>query len=161
DKERGVAYGADGGEEKFESEIGKLFAAQAEADKKAEISSIRNIEYSRITGAQGSRGVSFYYFLSAFLVLFIIFMAYNISQVANEKLSSGGPGGYFNAPYEPEGDAGDNYSAAGKYLDPLSALAFFALEGAAIFVLIIILRFLLSCVFFKSGALNKKINILS
>ncbi|HOT77303.1 MAG TPA: hypothetical protein PK467_16070 [Candidatus Wallbacteria bacterium] len=160
-KGREVTQGVNNGEDKFESEIGRLFASQAAADEKAEISSIRNMEYARITGAHGSRGVSFYYFLSAFLVLFIIFMAYNISQVANEKLSSGGPGGYFNAPYEPESPAGNNSAAGGGRIDPLNALVFFALEGAVIFVLIIIIRFLLSLVFFKSDALNKKINILT
>ncbi len=146
-----VTRGVNNGEDKFESEIGRLFASQAAADEKAEISGIRNMEYARITSAHGSRSVSFYYFLSAFLVLFIIFMAYNISLVANEKLSSGSPGGYFNAFYEPEGSAGDNLAAGGGRLDPLSALVFFALEGAVIFVLIIILRFLISLVFFKSG----------
>ncbi len=144
-------------------DLENVFNAQRAADDEISVKKIKKIEYSRIIGAGKLKaGLSFYYYLCAFLLLFILFMAYNISIVAGKRTGGDNFKGYgsYDAAggYENGGNAcnrynnvfNDNYRfenemnngrllISNKFDNPYSIVLFFALEGAALFITLMLI----------------------
>lgn len=156
--------GGDGSGQGVESEenildgLAAVLEEQAAADSLVRMEYIKKNEYLRIVERRKRRAYSFNLFLCAFLVLFIIFMAFNISRLAGERASRPDrPGSYRQS----SGAAEDFYESElpaprGGYADPLYLLAFFAAEGAALFVIFAALAFVFRFAYSKLGGARRK-----
>lgn len=143
-----------------DEDIAAAFQKQAAADSGAGIDNIKNIEYSRITGAGKRASNAFYYYLCAFLLLFIVFMAYNISIVANEKAGMSPSEAYYHNAYDAEPFGETRPAVYDDYRDPAAMLIFFAAEGAVLFILLAIFAVLVRFAYLKFSGAHKKISVL-
>ncbi len=143
-----------------DEELAAAFHKQAAADSGAGIDNIKNIEYSKITGAGTRASNAFYYYLCAFLLLFIVFMAYNISIVANEKAGMSPSRAYYNNAYDAEPSDENRPAVYDDYRDSAAMLLFFAAEGAVLFFLMALFAILARIAYLKFGGAHKKISVL-
>jgi hypothetical protein len=140
--------------------LAAAFQKQVLADSGAGIDNIKNIEYARITGAGKRSPNAFYYYLCAFLLLFIVFMAYNISIVANEKAGMSPSQAYYHNAYEAEPFGETRPAVYDDYRDPAAMLMFFAAEGAVLFILMALFAVLVRFAYLKFSGAHKKISVL-
>lgn len=143
-----------------DEELVSIFRKQAASDSGAGIDNIKNIEYARITGAAKRSPNAFYYYLCAFLLLFIVFMAYNISIVANEKAGLSPSREYYHNAYDAEPFGETRPAVYDDYRDPAAMLMFFAAEGAVLFILMALFAVLVRFAYLKFSGAHKKISVL-
>lgn len=143
-----------------DEQLASIFRKQAAADSGAGIDNIKDIEYSKITGAGTRASNAFYYYLCAFLLLFIVFMAYNISIVANEKAGISPSRAYYHSAYDAEPSEENRPAVYDDYRDPAAMLLFFAAEGAVLFFLMALFAVLARIAYLKFSGAHKKISVI-
>lgn len=143
-------------------ELAVIFKKQAAADLSAGIEGVKNIEYCKIASNRRQKSfVSFYYYLCAFLVVFIVFMAYNISRIADERLAGETPRGSYEFSYESDDLKEKSVPAFYyKYRDPLAVLFFFAVEGVVLFFILAAVAVFFRFAYLRFSGAGKKPGIL-
>lgn len=148
----------DGADEEF----AVIFKRQAAADLSAGIEGVKNIEYCKIASSRRPVPfVSFYYYLCAFLLVFIVFMAYNISRIADERLADETPRASYEFSYESDDLKEKSVPAFyDKYRDPLAVLFFFAVEGVVLFFILAVVAVFFRFAYIRFSSAGKKPGVL-
>jgi hypothetical protein len=145
-----------------DNEFADIFKKQAEADRAAGIESVKNIEYCKIASNRRKRPFAlFYYYLCAFLILFIVFMAFNISQIAGERLVNETPRTNYEYSYE-SGDLKEKSAPVfyDRYRNPFAVLLFFAAEGFILFIILAAAAALFRFAYLRLSGAGKKPGVL-
>ncbi len=145
-----------------DEEFAVIFKRQAAADLSAGIESVKNIEYFKIaSNRRPVPFVSFYYYLCAFLVVFIVFMAYNISRIADERLADETPRASYEFSYESDDLKEKSVPAFyDRYRDPIAVLFFFAVEGVVLFFILASAAVIFRFAYMRCSGAGKKPGVL-